>query len=706
MSEASQSDPPPLEVSTPEQRLQALGTGVQFLPGVGENRAKLLHRMGLRNALDLLFFFPRSYQPLGEMKRVQELEEGKFASLVGEIVEVETKTGRKPVVYALVQQGGEYLRAVWFNQPWMANKLPRGTRVLISGTPRFRLPRWEMSHPRVQSLEPSENPLTDQHLPIYSLTEGLTQTAMRRIFRAAVERYAVVLDEVFPEDFLQRHQLLPIQQAITQIHFPDNTQLLEAARRRFIYQELLVLQLAMAFKRQRNLYYSNAPSLEATTRIDARIKRLFPFELTAGQQQAIAEVAADMARPHPMNRMLQGDVGSGKTVVALYAVLLSVAHGHQAAMMAPTEVLARQHERTLGAFLRKSQVRVALLSGSLSGKQREETLRQIAAGEVDVVIGTQAIVASGAKFHKLGLVVIDEQHKFGVRQRASLKQAGVSPHYLVMTATPIPRTVALSVFGDLEVSSIRDRPPGRQPLHTYFAAEEHRARWWDFVRKKLDEGRQAYVIAPLVEDLENEEAATVEATFENLANGELEAYRLGLLHGRMTPGAKDEVMQRFNAGDVQVLVSTSVVEVGVDVPNATLMAIEGAERFGLAQLHQLRGRITRGKYPGYCTLFGNPQTEESKRRLEAFCKIEDGFELAELDFKLRGSGDFFGVRQSGLPPLRIAELQRDIELVQQARQDAEAILTEDAGLASEKWAKLRKQLLRRYGEALDLGDVA
>ncbi|MEX0866789.1 MAG: ATP-dependent DNA helicase RecG, partial [Pirellulales bacterium] len=548
-------------------------------------------------------------------------------------------------------------------------------------------------------------PATDQLLPAYSLTEGLTQTAMRRIFRAAVTRFTPALDEVFPEPFLQSKQLPSIHDALPQIHFPDNERLLAEARERFIYQELLVLQLAMAFKRQRNLYHSNAPALEASARIDARIRRLFPFPLTPGQQQAVAEIAADMARPHPMNRMLQGDVGSGKTVVALYAVLLTVAHGRQAVMMAPTEVLARQHERTLGEFLRRSQVRVALLSGSLTGKQRQETLERIAAGEVDVVIGTQAIVASGAQFHKLGLVVIDEQHKFGVRQRASLKQAGVSPHYLVMTATPIPRTVALSVFGDLEVTTLRDRPPGRQPLHTYFASEEHRTRWWKFVRGKLDEGRQAFVIAPLVEDVENDEAVTVEAIYENLANGELEAYRLGLLHGRLTPAAKEEVMQKFHNGEVQVLVSTSVVEVGVDVPNATLMAIEGAERFGLAQLHQLRGRITRGKHPGYCTLFGNPQTEESKRRLEAFCAVEDGFELAELDFQLRGAGDFFGVRQSGLPPLRVADLTRDVETVHQARRDAEQILTEDPGLATPAWAKLRKQLLRRYGEALDLGDV-
>jgi ATP-dependent DNA helicase RecG len=432
---------------------------------------------------------------------------------------------------------------------------------------------------------------------------------------------------------------------------------------------------------------------------------LFPFTFTPGQEQAIREVAADLNRPVPMNRLLQGDVGSGKTVVAVYALLVAVAHGHQAAIMAPTEVLARQHFRTLSALLSKSQVRCALLSGGMSASEREQTHSAIRKGDIDVVIGTHAIISRDVEFDRLALVVIDEQHKFGVHQRATLKQAGTAPHYLVMTATPIPRTIALAVYGDLDVSTITDSPPGRQSLYTYLAAGEERVKWWDFVRKKLREGRQGFVIVPLVEDSENWDAASIQAAYESLANGELEAFRLGLLHGRLSPDEKEEAMARFTSGDTQVLVATSVVEVGVDVPNATLMTIYGAERFGLAQLHQLRGRVHRGAYPGYCCLFADAPDAASNPRLQAILSTTNGFELAEKDFQLRGPGELLGTRQHGLPPLRIADLRRDSSIVAEARADAQELIAADPGLAQTEHGLLRRQLLARYGKALDLGDV-
>jgi ATP-dependent DNA helicase RecG len=410
-----------------------------------------------------------------------------------------------------------------------------------------------------------------------------------------------------------------------------------------------------------------------------------------------------------MNRLLQGDVGSGKTVVAMYAMLLAVAHGYQAALMAPTEILARQHMQTLSTALAASKVRLALLTGALTQAERRETLEKIAAGEVDVVIGTHAVThavaRSGVEFKKLGLVVIDEQHKFGVRQRAALKKAGVDPHYLVMTATPIPRTVGMTMFGDLDVSTLRQPPPGRQQVHTYLAGDEQRMRWWHFFRSKLDEGRQAYVIAPLVEDSEAVDTANVQQTFELLSSGELTGYRLGMIHGRMTPAEKDSIMQAFRAGRIHALVATSVVEVGVDIPNATLMTIEGGERFGLAQLHQLRGRISRGAHPGYLCVFANPASDEAQDRLDAFTKTSDGFELAEIDFRLRGPGDLFGTRQHGLPPLLIADLRRDHAVVEEARRDAQQLIESDPELANAAFARLRRMVFRRYGEALDLGDV-
>jgi ATP-dependent DNA helicase RecG len=512
------------------------------------------------------------------------------------------------------------------------------------------------------------------------------------------------LDEVFPAEFLTAHDLPPLRESLPAIHFPANRTVLERARRRFVYQELFVLQLALAVRRLRLQVEGSAPQLEVTAKIDSRIRLRLPFELTPGQEQAVREVSADLARHYPMNRLLQGEVGSGKTIVAVYAVLAAVAHGSQAAIMAPTEVLARQHERTLGRLLSESRVRWATLVGGLGTVERREILEKIKAGELDVVIGTQAILDEAVEFARLGLVVIDEQHKFGVRQRSRLRQAGQSPHYLVMTATPIPRSVTMTMFGDLEVSTIRDAPPGRQPVKTYLADDTQRDKWWDFVRRKLREGRQAYVIAPLVEERDDERASVMQ-TYEQLANGPLEAFRIGLLHGRMSNDEKEAAMAEFAAGRTQVLVSTTVVEVGVDVPNATLMTIEGGERFGLSQLHQLRGRIVRGTHPGFCTVFAKPSTEDGKKRLEAFVDSNDGFALAEIDFALRGPGNLLGTEQHGLPPLRMADLVRDAAVVEEARRDATELVMRDPGLAKPEHQLLRRRMLATYGEVLELGDV-
>jgi ATP-dependent DNA helicase RecG len=692
-------------------KAQTLATPVQFLKGVGPPRAELLAKLDLHYAADVLFFFPRAYQDMSELRDIGQLEERKPASVAGVVEEVDLRnTGPgKSLLGVLVKQGTQFLRCLWFNQPWMRDKLAVGRRVLVSGEPKREGLRWEMVHPRVELLADDEDVPAGRILPVYSLTEGLNQTQMRRIVAGVVETFADHVEDTLPAEFLTEHRLLPIREALVQIHAPTNDAGRVEARRRFIYQELLVLQLALAIRKWRLAHKRQAPPLSVTTKIDARITRLFPFSLTADQRRAIDEIAADMARPYPMNRLLQGDVGSGKTVVAMYAMLLAVAHGYQAALMAPTEILARQHVQTLGKALAASKVRLALLTGSLTAGERAELLGKIAAGEVDVVIGTHAVThavaKSGVEFRKLGLVVIDEQHKFGVRQRAALKKAGVDPHYLVMTATPIPRTVGMTLFGDLDVSTLREPPPGRQAVHSYLASDEQRMRWWHFFRQKLDEGRQGYVIAPLVEEAETIEAVSVQETLEALSHGELSGYRLGLLHGRMTPVEKDSAMQAFRAGRTQVLVATSVVEVGVDVPNATLMTIEGGERFGLAQLHQLRGRISRGAHPGYLCVFANPANDEVQERLDAFTKTTDGFELAELDFRLRGPGDLFGTKQHGLPPLRIADLQRDGNLVEEARLDAQTLIQSDPELDNGAFARLRRMVFHRYGEALDLGDV-
>jgi ATP-dependent DNA helicase RecG len=686
---------------------KSLTTPVQYLKGVGPERAELLQRLELHTVADVLFYFPRDYQDFTDEREIGRLEEGNLQTIRGVVDDIELRTSQsgKAVLGVLIRSGTDYLRALWFNQPFMREKFDYGQRVAVSGKPKYEGLIWQMHHPRVDTLAEDDDEPAGKILPVYPLTEGLQQWHMRKIVRGALENYAESLDEVFPAEYLEVHKLWPIRQALPQIHFPDDRESLDRARRRFVYQELFVLQLALAVKRRRQHDERRAPALEATARIDARIRRLFPFELTEGQRQAIAEISRDVAGPLPMNRLLQGEVGSGKTVVAVYAMLLAVAHGYQAVLMAPTEVLARQHVLTLDKLLAASKVRRAQLTGGLPSAQRDMLLRQIAAGEVDIIVGTQAVIQEDVSFAKMGLVVIDEQHKFGVRQRALLKYAGLDPHYLVMTATPIPRTIALTLFGDLDVSTLRDCPPGRQKVHTYLANEEKRDKWWEFFKKKLREGRQGYVITPLVEQSEEISAVSLDQTFEALTNGPLADFRLGLIHGRMTPAEKDAVMDDFRRGEIQVLVSTSVVEVGVDVPNATLMTIESGERFGLAQLHQLRGRISRGKFSGFCCVFGNPQTPESIERLKAFVSSTDGFELAETDFRLRGPGELFGTRQHGLPPLKIADLLRDTDLLTEARRDAQNLVSADPGLAEEKHAKLRAMMLRRYGKALDLGDV-
>lgn len=687
---------------------ELLATPVQFLKGVGPYRAEQLARLDLHTARDVLFFFPRDYQDLTDLDSLAALEEDKLVRLRGEVLEVEARQGRggRTLVGALVGCEGGRLRALWFNLPYMQTKLAAGQHVLLAGKARRRGGTWEMVHPTVRWLEDEADEAPAPLLPVYPLTEGLNQAIVRRIVRQTLDACVELLDEVFPPEFLEAHRLWPLRTALREIHFPRDRAHLDEARRRFVYQELFILQLALAVRRHRLLTETAAPPLPASARIDARIMRLFPFEWTAGQRAAVADVARDMARPHPMNRLLQGDVGSGKTVVAVYALLLAVAHQHQGVLMAPTEVLARQHAETLAGLLAASRVRWALLVGGLPAAERRDALDRLARGELDVVIGTQAVLHEGIQFHKLGVVVIDEQHKFGVLQRAKLRQAGVDPHYLVMTATPIPRTVAMTLFGDLDVSVIRDRPAARAAVHTYLAGAEQRAAWWDFFRRKLREGRQGYVIVPVVEDAADGAAtASLLATHEALRTGPLADFRLDVLHGRLGHAEKQRVMEAFRRGETQVLVATTVVEVGVDVPNASLMTIESAERFGLSQLHQLRGRIGRGGHPGYCCVFADPATDDSRARLDAFVESTDGFALAEVDFRLRGPGDLLGTRQHGLPPLRIADPLRDQAVLDEARRDAQQFVAADPGLARPEHARLRRMLLRRYGEVLELGDV-
>lgn len=696
------------DVSQPPPTSDPLRQSVQFLHGVGPARADLLRRLGIVTVADLLFHFPRTYDDLSALRTIDKLREGETQTVQGEVVEIEGRRladGRAVVGVVLHDGGKRCLEGVWFNQPYAARRFRYGQRLAFSGKPRWYRDHWQMAAPRVQLLDGPAPAGTPPVVPVYPLTEELRGDQLWALIRSAVEGFAQHVPEDLPAELLLKRGLPDVQRALRDVHLPNTLDAAWAGRRRFVYEEFLVLQLALAVRRRELRDRQQAPVLSVTPAIDARIRRLFPFRLTKDQDQAVAEVCRDLAHERPMQRLLQADVGAGKTAVAVYALLVAVANKHQAVLMAPTEVLARQHAHTLEAYLAKSRVRRLLLTGALSPRDRRQALEAIRNGDVDLVVGTQALVQEDVQFARLGLIVIDEQHRFGVHQRAQVRKLGVDPHYLVMTATPIPRTVALTVFGDLDTSVIRELPPGRQPVQTRRVAEDRRDKVYERLRDELRRGRQAYFVCPLVAESETLDLKAAERTHVELHVGPFRDFSVGLLHGRLDERQKDSVMEQFRRREVDVLVCTSVIEVGVDVPNATLMVIEHAERFGLSQLHQLRGRVSRGPVAGQCYVFADPANDDAKDRLKVFCRTNDGFALAEADARLRGVGEFFGTRQHGLGELRFGDLLADGELLRWARQDAFALVTSDPGLRWPEHERLRKQVIDRYGKTLDLATI-
>lgn len=677
------------------------------LRGLTPPRLAQLNRLGLHTIRDLLFHFPRSYEDLTEVRPISDLKADLVQTVRGEVVEIDgdrLPDGRT-VVRIVLGDGKMVLEGVWFNQPYAANRYRYGQWLAFSGKAKWYRDHWQMSHPRVQVLDDPTDVQTPGVVPVYPMTEDLRPEVLRTLIRRTVERFAHHLVEVLPGELRKKRALPMVHVALHDVHEPPNLTAAQAAQRRFVYEEFLLLQLALALRRRDLRDRQQAPKLPVTPEIDVRIRRRLPFKFTADQDRAVAEICHDLASDRPMQRLLQADVGAGKTAVAVYALLVTVANKHQAALMAPTEVLARQHWHTLEHYLANSRVRRLLLTGALTSKGRRQALEAIRQGEIDLVVGTQALVQEDVQFARLGLVVIDEQHKFGVNQRARVRRLGAEPHYLVMTATPIPRTVALTVFGDLDVSIIKQLPPGRQPVTTRWMPAAQRERVYEQLRQALQQGRQAYVVCPLVAESENLDCKAAEKSYQELRQGPFQGFNVGLLHGRMNEDDKDRVMSQFRRREIDLLVSTSVVEVGVDVPNATLMVIEHADRFGLSQLHQLRGRISRGSIAGQCFLFAEAATEDAELRLRILCRTTDGFALAEEDARLRGLGEFFGTRQHGLGELRFGDLLRDAAILQQSRQDAIALVAADAGLRQPDHALLRRAVLERYGQTLDLAAI-
>ncbi|MBS0262354.1 MAG: ATP-dependent DNA helicase RecG [Planctomycetes bacterium] len=685
-----------------------LQTSVQFVRGVGPNRAALLERLGLQTVQDLLYFLPRDVLDLTQVTPLSELAEGKLATVRGRVVDRDGRQLKdgKSLCGVLLDCDGQFLRGVWFNQPWMLQKFRDEEYVLFSGKPKRHAGRWELSNPRVQWLNADDRDAHGGMLPIYSLTEGLHMHEMRRIMRTTVEDCAGLLADELPEPWRGELKVPQIGEALRGVHLPTNREQYDAGRRRLILQDLLELQLGLAMRRRTWQKLGSAARLPVTAKIDSRIRRLLPYQLTAGQNKAVTEICRDLDSTIAMHRLLQADVGAGKTAVAVYAMLVAVAAGYQTVLMAPTEVLASQHWRTVDRLLSQSRVTRTLLTGQLTASERRAALAQIGSGEMQLIIGTQAVIQDDVTFARLGLVIIDEQHKFGVMQRARFSAWALTPHTLVMTATPIPRSLCLTQFGDLDLSTMTDLPPGRQKVvTTRVPAGPARQKVWDFLKQKVAAGRQAYVICPRVgastETGDDSEGTGAEQVYRRLAEQELQGLQVGLAHGQMPAELKGAAMDDFRSGKIQVLVATTVVEVGVDVPNATLMIILGAESFGLSQLHQLRGRIGRGSFQGYCFLFADSQDPTATERLLTLEKHPGGFEVAEADFRLRGPGDILGTRQHGELPLLVADLARDEALLQEARVAAFE-LVQSGQFDQPPFAPLKCRVIERFGKLFDL----
>jgi ATP-dependent DNA helicase RecG len=696
----------------PAQRTEGLDTPLQFLKGVGPQRATLLAKLGLETVADALLHLPRRHEDRSQLTPLGRLAVGpEPRTCAGTVAGMSPPPRGRPQVplFVTLRDPTGFLRAVWFGQPYLARIFQRGQRLIVHGKiqpPNRGSGALEMRVDDYEIVEDAEDETlhTGRLVPVYPRTAGLQQRPLRALLKRLVDAHAAAVPELLPVGVLARRGLLPLGEALRAGHFPATEAERAAGLRRLVFDDFLILEVGLAIRRNRE---GRRPGLALNPpgELARRLRAALPFALTGAQERVWKEIRTDMAAPYPMNRLLQGDVGSGKTIVACLAILTAIEAGYQAALMAPTEILAEQHAMTLGRLLVPLGVEVTLLTNATRGKARRERLEALRAGAVACVVGTHALVQKSVGFKRFGLAVVDEQHRFGVVQRALLRGKGESPDVLVMTATPIPRTLALTLYGDLDVSVLDEMPPGRQRIVTGVRDEKGRARVYAFLREQMQAGRQVYVVYPLVEESEVLDLRAATDMARRLQSEIFPEFRVGLLHGRMSFAEKDGVMGEFRSGAIQLLVSTTVIEVGIDVPNATVMLVEHAERFGLSQLHQLRGRVGRGSERSYCILMSAGASEEARRRLAAMEETGDGFRIAEADLGIRGPGDFFGTRQSGLPAFRVADLLRDAALLEEARQEAFALVAADPDLARPEHRALRAALLARWRGKLDLASV-
>ncbi len=701
----------------------SLDAPVTTLRGVDVRQSARLQRLGVTRVRDMLYLLPRRHIDYSQVKPVAQLEVGVEQTVVATVWSAGVQQWGRALRGTEAVLGDETgnIRAVWYNNPWMAKALQPNTRVAISGKVSLFRGQMVFQSPDYELDSASEPIHTRRLVPVYPLTQGLSERTMRRLVKGVVDYWAPRVEDFLPSAVRERAGLLPLGEALRHAHYPDDLDHADAARRRLAFDELLVLQLGLMARRRQWREERTAPVIGQCPDGIESVRRFLdglPFSLTAAQERCWEEIRDDLRQPRPMSRLLQGEVGSGKTVVAAAGLVLCASAGHQGALMVPTEILADQHFRTLARLLGQAasssdeadnmatfmlpgafRLRVARLKGSLGAKARQAVAQQVAQGDVHIVVGTHALIQEGVEFHALGLVVVDEQHRFGVTQRQALRQKGDSPHLLAMTATPIPRTLALTLYGDLDISVIDQLPPGRKPIKTRVLTGNDRGRAYDFIRREVTAGYQAFVLCPLIEDSDAIQAKAAKEEYERLSRDVFSDLKLGLLHGRMSSAEKEETMLRFGQGDLDVLVTTPVVEVGVDIPGASVILIESAERFGLAQLHQFRGRVGRGGQPGYCILMADESSPGARERLSSLERLQDGLALAEEDMRLRGIGDFLGTRQSGLPQLRLARLS-DIPLLEMARREARRIFDEDPVLEAAEHRLLGRELAAAWGSGM------
>jgi ATP-dependent DNA helicase RecG len=678
---------------------------VTALKGVGEKVAGDLARLGLLTLGDLLFHFPRRWEDRSRFVRIADTKNGETALISGKLTAVENRPTKNRLVITKVtiDDGSRAVASlVWFNQWRMKATFEKllGRQLVAYGTIKRGYAAIDIAQPEWEAIDEDgtvDSLALGRIVPVYPLTEGLSQTRLRRWIHTALESLVASVPEALPESLRKKRNLPGIAEALRGYHFPETELDRERSRRRLAYEELLGVQLLVADRRRSVAVLPGVAFAETEAPVEA-LKSVLPFALTGAQERAVAELSDDMRRPEPMNRLVQGDVGAGKTAVAMAALTIAAQNGYQAALMAPTEILAEQHLKGIRARLEELGIRVDLLTGSRPAKEKRAVLERLASGETGVVVGTHALIQEGVHFFKLGLAIIDEQHRFGVLQRAALSSKGIRPDMLVMTATPIPRTLTLTVYGDLDVSILDELPPGRKPIKTHWKKLEDKPGVWEGVRKMLQSGRQAYIVCPLVEESEKRQSQAATQLSAHLAEHVFPEFSVALVHGQLSSDEKDAAMDRFRKNEAQVLVATTVIEVGVDVPNAAVMVILDADAFGLAQLHQLRGRVGRGEHASFCILVADPKTPDGERRMEVLCQSGDGFVIAEEDLKLRGPGEFFGTKQSGLPSLRAADVLTDVALLREARDDALALLASDPELRRPEHRLLRETFVKRKNE--------